>query len=144
MPATPNMDKTSFEGYYQLLDKLRICKLFDIEQLIVAVNKLDKFNYSKQKYIECKTEIERLLRIVGYTHRQKYCVIPISAVNGDNILHKSTKTKLRWWINEGGYIMKKMNKYTIDKFILWPGHMTLDVMIIQGIHTISIPVSSTA
>eukprot|EP00484_Ammonia_sp_Unknown_P029704 CAMPEP_0197049034 /NCGR_PEP_ID=MMETSP1384-20130603/24267_1 /TAXON_ID=29189 /ORGANISM="Ammonia sp." /LENGTH=476 /DNA_ID=CAMNT_0042481259 /DNA_START=160 /DNA_END=1590 /DNA_ORIENTATION=+ len=107
MPSTPNADKLAFAGYYQLLDKLRICLLFEIEQLIIVVNKLDKFNYSQRKFIECKSEIEKLLKFVGYgSMKDKFPIIPISAIHGDNILQKSTSNqKMAWWNDRkrGGY-----------------------------------------
>eukprot|EP01083_Nonionella_stella_P081190 223542_1 len=101
MPSTPNIDKLSFDGYYELLDKLRICHLFNIKQVIVAVNKLDKFNYEKAKYMECKSEIEKMLKLVGYPSKNKTPIIPISAINGDNILYKSNHYRLKWWTKEG-------------------------------------------
>jgi len=113
-PTTPNADKLSFDGYFQLLDKLRICQLFEIKQIIVAINKLDKFNYSKSRYTQCKNEIEQLLKKVGYTdqYKNKIPIIPISAINGDNILSKSRNGKLKWWTNteKGGF--KIQRKYS--------------------------------
>ena len=108
--SSPKTNKYSFDGYYDLLTKLRICKLFNIKQMIVTINKMDQFNYSKSKYLECKQEIEKLLAAVGY-HKQKIAVIPVSAVNGDNILYKSANNQLKWWLDEGF----KMEKVYLSK-----------------------------
>ncbi len=97
IPSTPNADRLAFDGYFELLDKLRICHLFEINQMIIVINKMEKFNYSKSKFIECCNEIEKLLKMVGYRYKNKIAMIPISALKGDNILKKSCHRRLKWW-----------------------------------------------
>lgn len=120
--STPNEDKISFDGYYQLMDKLRICQLFEIKQLIITVNKLDKYNYSQNKFFQCKQEIEKLLKKVGYKYKNKFPIIPISAINGDNILFKSNNNLLKWWTNEenGGY--KLEHRYPSSRYPMAYGY----------------------
>lgn len=115
--TTSNVDRLSFNEYFQLLDKLRICQLFEIKQIVVGINKMDKFNYSKSRFIQCKNEIEKILKKVGYNdqYKNKIAIIPISAMNGDNILSISKNHKLNWWTNKenGGFKIKKKYSYKI-------------------------------
>jgi elongation factor 1-alpha len=63
-----------------------------IKQLITAVNKMDAVAYEESQYHKTRNELERLLQALGY---RNVPMIPVSAINGDNIYTKSRKT--RWY-----------------------------------------------
>lgn len=67
---------------------LSILSLMRVDHLIIAVNKMDLVEFSKDRFEEIKTEIARSIDAV-YDHRCSYRVVPISSRNGDNVVRKS-------------------------------------------------------
>merc|ERR1712224_570971 len=68
-----------------------LLKLLGIKQLIVCVNKMDEkqAGYKEERFNEIKTEMQRMLKQVGWTKpevEQQIPIIPISGWKGDNLL----------------------------------------------------------
>jgi elongation factor 1-alpha len=70
-----------------------LAKVLGINQLIVAINKMDKVNYDKEKFEARKEEVLKLLRSAGFT--QEIPFIPLSGYKGDNVVKKSTN--MNWY-----------------------------------------------
>ncbi|MFH1447482.1 MAG: translation elongation factor EF-1 subunit alpha [Candidatus Micrarchaeota archaeon] len=68
-----------------------LAKVLGIQQLIVAVNKMDAVNYDRLKFDEVKTSLTGLLKNIGYK-TDDVPFIPISAYDGANIIKKHEKT----------------------------------------------------
>lgn len=71
-----------------------LAKTLGVKQLIVALNKMDTHNYSEKRFNECKEEVIRLLKVVGYNIEKDVQFIPVSAFKGDNIKDKGN---LSWF-----------------------------------------------
>ena len=71
---------------------LAILDFVGIKHVIFAVNKIDRINYNKKKFEALKKEVQEILK--DYFFKSKF-VIPISALNNENIVKKSTK--LFWY-----------------------------------------------
>ena len=69
-----------------------LTKTLGINQLIVAVNKMDKVNYDRRRFEEVSEELEDVLNSLGY---KEVPIVPVSALNGDNIFKGSKK--MRWY-----------------------------------------------
>lgn len=69
-----------------------LVKTLGIQQLVVAINKMDKVNYSEEHYRKTCNNVERLLQSLGYQNVPK---IPVSAIKGDNVYQKSEK--MEWY-----------------------------------------------
>ena len=68
----------------------RLLKLLGVEQLIVAVNKMDdpSVNYSEERYNEVKNEVTTMLQKIGFkTPRVPF--IPMSGFKGENLTEKT-------------------------------------------------------
>src|SRR3990172_942174 len=80
----------------QTKEHIFLARTLGVEQLIVAVNKMDstKPEYNEPRYNEIKTEGSGLLKSVGYKV-DRILFIPISAYKGDNVVKASPK--LGWW-----------------------------------------------
>lgn len=74
-----------------------INNLLRVKDVIIAVNKMDLVDYSQEKFEVIKTEIEELSKKSGYKN-QNLTFIPISALNGDNVVTASTK--IDWYKGE--------------------------------------------
>ena len=72
----------------QTREHVFLAKTMGINQLVVAINKMDTVNYSEERYNEVKEGIARLLRMVGYKI-DKIPFVPVSGLYGDNIIKRS-------------------------------------------------------
>lgn len=72
----------------QTKEHLYLTRTLGVEQLIIAVNKMDMKNYSEDAFKAVKEEVSKLLKGIGYKPDQ-IPFVPISALKGDNIANKS-------------------------------------------------------
>lgn len=66
-----------------------IASMLQIPQVVVAINKLDLVNFDETIYNKITSDFHELSKKISL---QKITFIPISALNGDNIVDKSTNT----------------------------------------------------
>jgi sulfate adenylyltransferase large subunit len=72
-----------------------IASLMGVEQIIVLVNKMDLVGFSADKFNEIKSEFNLL---VSQLNARKPIYIPVSALQGDNVVIKSKK--MPWYHGE--------------------------------------------
>lgn len=72
-----------------------IASLFKIPHIVVAINKMDLVDYSQEVFNNIVIEYSALAKSLGLSEIK---FIPISALNGDNIVERSTK--LSWYEGE--------------------------------------------
>jgi len=75
----------------QTKEHVFLSKTLGINQLIVAINKMDLIDYSEDKYNELKEEVSNLIKTVGFNPAD-VPFIPLSAFEGDNIVEASSNT----------------------------------------------------
>ena len=68
---------------------LKILEFLNIKNIIFVINKIDLIKYNQKKFNEIKNE----LQIIISNNSIKKFYIPSSALNGDNVVFKSKKTK---------------------------------------------------
>ncbi|MBL4745327.1 MAG: GTP-binding protein [Flavobacteriaceae bacterium] len=66
-----------------------INNLLRVKDVVVAVNKMDLVDFSEERFNEIKSEFEKLVEKSNFEGRQ-ISYIPVSALKGDNVVHKST------------------------------------------------------
>jgi len=105
-----------------------LSKTFGIDQLIVAVNKMDMKDYSEARFKEVSGEMEKLLTPLGFKSI-KY--IPIASLPGDNIAKASPNMP---WFTEGS-LLDFLNAFeTTEKPTGLPLRVPIqDVYAIKGI-----------
>lgn len=74
-----------------------INNLLKIKEVVIAINKMDLVAFSEEKYEVIKGEIEYLADKSAYKE-QHLTFIPMSALQGDNVVHKSEK--MPWYKGE--------------------------------------------
>ncbi len=112
-----------------------LAKTLGINQMIVAINKMDMVNYDQKKFEEVKAQVEKLLKGLGYDMNKVYFV-PISAYYGDNVVKKSDK--MPWWNGPTLYeLFDKLEEppRPIDKPLRIP---IQDVYSIKGVGTVPV------
>lgn len=112
-----------------------LARTLGINQIIVAMNKMDRVNYDQKKYEECKAKVEKLLKAIGYKVEETP-FIPVSAYYGDNVFKRSDK--MSWYdgptIFEAFDLLKPPMKL-IDKPLRIP---VQDVYSIKGVGTVPV------
>ena len=71
----------------QTLRHLTICSLMGVSRVAVVVNKLDAAGYSQEIY---QSIVSELLTVANRLGISDYEAIPVSALAGDNVVHRST------------------------------------------------------
>lgn len=112
-----------------------LIKVLGVQQVIVAMNKMDAVGYDEAKFKAVKAEVEKLLKSVGY-NTDKVAFIPLSGYQGDNVVKKSDK--MPWY--KGKTLMEQLDELTlppqpIDKPLRVP---VQDVYTITGIGTVPV------
>jgi elongation factor 1-alpha len=114
-----------------------LSRTLGVSQMIVSINKMDDatVKYSKERYEECRKELEELLKTVGYDV-SKINFIPTSGWVGDNLLEKSSNTP--WY--EGPNVIEVLDKFEsppkpTDKPLRMP---VQDIYSITGVGTVPV------
>ncbi len=114
-----------------------LARTLGVDQLIVAVNKMDatKPEFSEDRFNEVDDEVSKLLKSVGYRDEQ-YEIIPISALQGHNVTRDSPD--LDWW--NGDTFLQAINSLDVpEKPIDKPLRLPIqDVYSITGIGTVPV------
>ena len=71
-----------------------IAALLGIPHLVIAVNKMDLVDWSEERFLEIRDEIEAFLPRLDVLRDVKF--VPISALNGDNVVGPSKRTP--WYL----------------------------------------------
>lgn len=114
-----------------------LAKTMGINQLVVAINKMDDetVKWSEERFNEVKEGVLKLLRMVGYDV-SKVPVVPISAWYGDNLVEKSER--MQWY--KGPTLVEALDTFQvppkpIDKPLRLP---VQDVYSITGVGTVPV------
>ncbi|PIB28439.1 sulfate adenylyltransferase [Maribacter sp. 4U21] len=74
-----------------------INNLLRVKEVVVAINKMDLVDFSEARYKEIKEDFQKLMGKRDYAE-QRITFIPVSALKGDNVVHKSENTP--WYDGE--------------------------------------------
>ncbi|MFW5704926.1 MAG: translation elongation factor EF-1 subunit alpha [Nanoarchaeota archaeon] len=85
-----------------------LSKTFGIDQLVVAVNKMDMKNYDEKRFNEVKEEMNALVGKLGFKS-VKY--LPIASLPGDNVVKKSEN--MSWWTGET--LLDMLNAFEVSE-----------------------------
>ncbi|MEE9409787.1 MAG: translation elongation factor EF-1 subunit alpha [Candidatus Heimdallarchaeota archaeon] len=112
-----------------------LAKTLGVDQLLVAVNKMDLANYKQERFQEIKDEMERNLKLFGFS-MDKVTFVPVSGMLGDNLREKPDK--MDWY--DGPVLLDALDTFEIppkpiDKPLRLP---VQDVYTITGIGTVPV------
>ncbi len=86
-----------------------INNLLRIKAVVVAVNKMDLVDYSEECFTQIKDSFEALIEKSDFKD-QNISFVPVSALHGDNVVHKSKK--MNWY--EGETILEQLELLNTD------------------------------
>lgn len=78
----------------QTKEHVFLSRTLGVDQMIVAINKMDMKDYSEEVYKKVKEEVTKLMKSIGYKTDQ-VLFVPISSLKGDNVVTKSDK--MSWY-----------------------------------------------
>jgi elongation factor 1-alpha len=107
-----------------------------VNQLVVAINKMDLVDYKKEVYEKLRSEILEMLRVVGYRNADKFPFVPVAAFYGENVTKPSEKMK--WY--SGPTALQALDTFVIPpKPIDKPLRIPIqDVYSITGVGTVPV------
>lgn len=119
----------------QTREHVFLARTLGIDQMIVAINKLDAAKYSEEKYNQVKSDVSKLLKTVGFKP-EGVQYIGVSAYAGDNVSKKSENTK--WY--DGPTFLEALDNLTVpDKPVKLPLRVPVqDVYTISGVGTVPV------
>ena len=120
----------------QTKEHLYLSKVLGIDQIVVAINKMDTVEYDEGKFNAVKDEVSKLLQTLGYK-LDKVPFVPVSAFIGDNVVKKSDK--LGWY--KGETLLKTLDNTIVppEKATDKPLRMPIqDVYSITGVGTVPV------
>ena len=119
----------------QTKEHVFLSKTLGINQIIIAINKMDVVDYSEDKFNEVKEEVSNLIKTVGF-NPDDVPFIPLSAFVGDNISQKSSETP--WY--KGDTLIETLDKLTApEKPTDLPLRVPIqDVYSITGVGTVPV------
>lgn len=85
-----------------------LSKTFGIDQLVIAVNKMDMREYSQARFEEVKKEMETLTAPLGF---KSIRFVPIASLPGDNIVKASEN--MTWWTE--GTLLDMLNGFEVSE-----------------------------
>ena len=75
----------------QTKEHIFLSRTLGINQLIVAINKMDTVDYSEKRFKEVVEQVSGILKMIGFKPAD-IPFVPTSALNGDNVVKLSDKT----------------------------------------------------
>ena len=112
-----------------------LLKTLGVNQIIIAINKMDDSNYSEDAFKKAKEKGEKLIKSVGFKV-DAVPIVPVSGWKGDNLVKKSEN--LKWWT--GKTLLEAFDEFTLpDKPIGKPLRVPIqDVYTITGVGTVPV------
>jgi elongation factor 1-alpha len=107
-----------------------------VDQIVVAINKMDLVNFDRNAYEKIKQDLISLLGGIGYKGADKLLYVPVAAFHGDNVTKPSPK--MPWYDGPtiaGALEIFKEPEKPLDKPLRVP---VQDVFSITGVGTVPI------
>lgn len=83
-------------GIGQTKEHAQLVRSFGVEQIIVAINKMDAVGYSKERYDFIKSKLGSFLHSCGFKD-SSIIWIPLSAVENQNLVTATSDVRLSSW-----------------------------------------------
>jgi elongation factor 1 alpha-like protein len=88
--------ESGFERGGQTMEHTVLVRSLGVQQLIVAVNKMDNVDYSQDRYEHIKAEVQAFLKRAGY-RKDDVTFVPVSGYKGENLLERKEAALNAWY-----------------------------------------------
>ncbi|CAI2184591.1 6663_t:CDS:10 [Funneliformis geosporum] len=105
--ATTGEFETGFDSNGQTKEHALLVRSLGVQQLIVAINKLDVVNWSQNRYNDIMAKLNLFLTLAGFK-KDKVIYVPCSGLTGENLLKRSENV-LEWY--SGPTLVQQIDKF---------------------------------
>jgi len=96
VPATTGEFEGGFSEDGQIREHCLLSRSLGVGQMIVAVNKLDTVNWSRERYDFILAQLLPFLHGIGYKDKEVW-TIPVSGLTGENIMDRKSEELKSWY-----------------------------------------------
>jgi peptide chain release factor subunit 3 len=91
--------EAGFDRGGQSREHAMLAKTLGVSYLVVAINKMDEptVKWSKERYDECVSKLRPFLKSCGFIIKREVKFIPISGLNGANVMTEVDSSECSWW-----------------------------------------------
>ncbi|XP_028164421.1 protein HBS1 [Ostrinia nubilalis] len=111
--ATRGEFESGFELGGQTREHALLVRSLGVNQLAVAVNKLDTTNWSQERFNEITKKLKAFLKQAGYKDSD-VTFVPCSGLTGENLIKPATEPELVKWYN-GPYLLDVVDKFNVPE-----------------------------
>jgi small GTP-binding protein len=101
--------EAGFDAQGQTKEHAILARSLGVQQLIVAVNKLDMTDWSEERFNEIVSKLGQYLVQVGF-RKSNLKFIPVSGLTGENLVTKSQSPELSWY-KQGPSLMEQIDQF---------------------------------
>ncbi|KAG1502354.1 hypothetical protein G6F47_001239 [Rhizopus delemar] len=101
--------EAGFEAGGQTKEHAILARSLGVQQVIVAVNKLDLVGWSQERFMEIKDKLSTYLLQIGFKKSNLFFV-PISGLTGENLVEKSAIPELTSWYQAGPSLIEQIDQ----------------------------------
>ena len=113
--ASPGEFEAGLRG--QTREHALLVRSMGVSRIVVAINKMDRTGWSKERFQEIQQQMLAFLTIAGFK-KENISSVPCSGLQGDNILNHSTAAQAAWY--SGRTLVQELDiseptKHALDK-----------------------------
>eukprot|EP00457_Paulinella_chromatophora_P004713 gb/GEZN01004726.1/.p1 GENE.gb/GEZN01004726.1/~~gb/GEZN01004726.1/.p1 ORF type:complete len:607 (+),score=87.85 gb/GEZN01004726.1/:89-1909(+) len=110
VPAKANEFEAGFKDDGQTKEHAILARSLGINQIIVAINKLDVSGWSEERFQFISSSIGAFLKTAGFKEKN-IVMVPVSGLTGENIAERTSEKLLQWWT--GPTLLSSIDKFEI-------------------------------
>ncbi|GAA5958289.1 hypothetical protein JCM21900_001340 [Sporobolomyces salmonicolor] len=99
-----------FEGGGQTREHAVLVRSLGVQQLIVAVNKLDAVGWAQSRFEAIRDQLQPFLTQSGF-HPSKVSFVPVGAMSGENLVKRSNEILKAWY--EGPTLVEQLDSLDV-------------------------------
>lgn len=115
--ASTNAFEAGFDAGGQTKEHAVLARSLGVQQLIVAINKLDMAGWAKDRFTEIQAKLSTYLHHVGFK-KSNVTFIPVSGLTGENLVKKSVVPELTSWYKDGPSLVEQIDKFDVPMRLL--------------------------
>ncbi|KAI9257022.1 P-loop containing nucleoside triphosphate hydrolase protein [Helicostylum pulchrum] len=108
--ASPNAFESGFDAGGQTKEHAVLARSLGVQQLIVAINKLDNVAWNQARFKEVQAKLGTYLVHVGFK-KSNVSFVPVSGLTGENLVKKSEVPELTSWY-KGTSLLDQIDKFS--------------------------------
>lgn len=102
--------EAGFEAGGQTKEHAILARSLGVQQMIIAVNKLDLVDWSQVRFDEIKQKLSTYLLQIGFK-KSNLVFVPVSGLTGENLVKKSQSAELKSWYKDGPTLMEQIDRF---------------------------------